>query len=415
MADLADIVMERIDALAQISEDAGCLTRTFASLAMRRTNELVGGWMRGAGMQTRVDNIGNLIGHYPAAQPGAKKFLLGSHLDTVRDAGKYDGPLGVLLAIACVDKLHAAGQRLPFALDVLAFSDEEGVRYQSTYLGSRVVAGTFDRAALDLRDTQGVSMKEAIRKFGGDPDALDEDRYAAGDVLGYLEAHIEQGPVLEKHNLAVGLVTAIAGQSRLRLDFQGRSEHAGTTPMKLRRDALCAAAEFIGNAESYALRHEGLVATVGQIEARPGSSNVIPGGVTLSLDIRHQHDKSRTAAVEELRTLAAAIGRQRSVELNWQSLQNTAAVPCSPRLFELLRAACDPLHLKTLSLPSGAGHDAAALAALTDVAMLFVRCAGGISHNPAESVRVEDVAAALEVMKEFLRLLAESQAGRFSP
>lgn len=401
--------MQRIEALAQVSEDAGKLTRTFASPAMKRANELVGSWMRGAGMAVRTDAVGNLIGHYPAATPDGKVLLLGSHLDTVRDAGKFDGPLGVLVAIAGVQQLHENNTRLPFAIEVIGFADEEGVRYQSTYLGSRAVAGTFDLEDLKRVDARGITMAEAIRAFGGNPDGITGAKLERNRLLGYVEVHIEQGPVLEQKNLAVGVVSAIAGQTRARVSFRGEAGHAGTVPMNLRRDALAAAAEFILAVESLAQNRGGLVATVGEIVAFPGASNVIPGEARLSLDVRHAGDDVRIKANGELRQRAEEIAAERGVTLNWETVHESSAVVCDRALTLRLETVAKRQQKEAPLLTSGAGHDAAAMAAICPVAVLFVRCKGGVSHNPAESTSEADVRVALGVMNDFLKQLSESR------
>jgi allantoate deiminase len=403
--DFAAQVVERLAVLGKISDEPDRLTRLFAGPGMRRANELVGSWMEEAGMKVRQDAIGNLIGHYPGT--GAKTLLLGSHLDTVRNAGKYDGPLGVLLAVACVEKWKAVHRTLPFAIEVIAFADEEGVRYQSAYLGSRAVAGCFEPQDLQRIDATGVTMADAIRAFGGEPDRLESYCWKADDLLGYVEAHIEQGPVLDRANQAVGVVAAIAGQTRARIDFHGRAGHAGTVPMNLRRDALCAAAEFTALVEQCALGNPGLVATVGQIAVEPNASNVIPGEAWLSLDLRHQKDSRRREARRLIRHSLDLIQRKRLVKCEWQSVQETASVPCSPELSALLRQAALKHQPEVLALPSGAGHDAAVMARITPVAMLFVRCREGISHHPDESVRPEDIGVALRVLFDFVSLLAE--------
>src|ERR1043165_5633654 len=365
MMDLARTVLQRIEALAKISDDPKCLTRTFCSPAMRRANALVARWMREAGMRVRKDAIGNIIGDYSANASQSKVLLLGSHLDTVRNAGKFDGALGVLVAIACVQQIHNAGTRLPFAIEVVGFADEEGVRYQSTYLGSRVLAGTFNSRDLKRIDSDGIGMDEAIRRFGGNPESLSKAKINSKRLLGYVEVHIEQGPVLEKKNLSLGVVTAIAGQTRLRIRVIGRAGHAGTTPMNLRRDALCAAAEFISAVETVARKgaNAGLVATVGQITALPGASNVIPGEVMLSLDVRHAKDSVRDRAVAELREKAAEIVRRRKIDISVEVVQQSAAVACERGLSALLAKSVRRYQKEVLSLPSGAGHDAAAMAA----------------------------------------------------
>ena len=281
----AQAVMERCDVLATCSEDPKSVIRPFASDSMRRAQQYVKEWMRQAGMVVTRDNVGNLRGRYEGSATGT--LLLGSHLDSVRDAGKYDGPLGVMVAIAAVQRLHDASKRLPFAVEVLAFADEEGLRYGSPYLGSRAVAGSFEARDLERADADDVVMADAIRGFGGDPSRIQDDRWSGGDLLGYLEVHIEQGPVLEARGLPVGVVSAIAGQSRMEIVLTGEAGHAGTVPMDRRRDALAAAAELVLAAEAAATTQEGLVATVGKLEVVPGVANVIPGRATFTLDLRH--------------------------------------------------------------------------------------------------------------------------------
>jgi allantoate deiminase len=404
----ARTVMERCGILGSFSEEPDCLTRPFASNAMRQANEAVATWMQAAGMTVQQDAIGNLIGRYEARNSGAKTLLLGSHLDSVRDAGKYDGPLGVMIALACIERLHQRQERLPFAIEVLGFADEEGLRYHTAYLGSRAMIGTFDLDALQLADTEGISMADAIRTFGGtpDPQVLRTPRWQRDNLLGYCEVHMEQGPVLEARGLPVAVVSAIAGQSRITVRFTGEAGHAGTVPMSLRHDALCAASEFVLAVEMLGRSIAGLVATVGQVGVQPGASNVIPGQVTLSLDVRHQDDTVRKQACRQLEARAREIGQARYITSDWQLLQEHPAVLCSQQLIQLWEQAIEELGYPLLSLPSGAGHDAAVLSELTPMGMLFVRCRGGISHNPAESVLPEDVAVAIKVTEQFLRLLA---------
>lgn len=404
--DLAATVMARCDALAALSEEEGRLTRRSYTPAMRRAHALVAGWMAAAGMAVAEDAAGNLIGRYPGARPDAPALLIGSHLDTVRDAGRYDGVLGVLVGLAAVEALARQGRRLPFAVEVAAFADEEGLRFGTPFFGSMALAGRFLPALLELRDADGVSAAEAIAAFGGDPGAIAGAARDPAGLLAYLEVHIEQGPLLEARGLPLGVVSAIAGASRLTLSIAGAAGHAGTVPMELRRDALCAAAEVVLAAEAVARATPGLVATVGQIAALPGAGNVIPGAATLSLDVRHQDDRVRLGALAELRARAEAIAAARGVALTWTEDMSRPAVPMAPALRERLARAIAAAGHTPLELPSGAGHDAAVLAEVVDAAMLFVRCAGGVSHNPAEAVAAADVAAAIAATGHFIDIMA---------
>ncbi|HEX4279514.1 MAG TPA: Zn-dependent hydrolase, partial [Solirubrobacteraceae bacterium] len=297
----AAAVLRRCDELATFSEEEGRLTRRYATPALRQAGEQVGQWMEDAGMTVRRDQIGNVIGRHGDADAGGGMLLIGSHLDTVRDAGRYDGTLGVLVAIACLERLRDHARSLPYAIEVLAFADEEGVRFGTGYLGSSVVAGRFDTADLDRRDSDGVKLRDAVRAFGGDPDGLAGARREPADLIGYYEVHIEQGPVLEAEGVPLGVVTAIAGQTGGRVVFTGEAGHAGTVPMALRHDAMCAAAEFVSAVERVARDQDGVVATVGTVEVEPGARNVIPGRVVLSLDVRHASDSVRESVLARLR------------------------------------------------------------------------------------------------------------------
>lgn len=402
----ADLLMGRIERLATLTEGPGMLVRRSFTPEATEANRLVGDWMRQAGMAVRTDAVCNLIGRYEGTAPGAKTLILGSHLDSVRDAGKYDGPLGVLTALACAEHLHRAGRRLPFALEVIAFTDEEGLRFRTSYVGSSAVSGAFDPAWLEIADADGITMAAAMRAAGGNPEAIHSCRYDPDRVIGYCEAHIEQGPALEDIDLPVGVVSAISSQERATVTFTGVAGHAGTVPMRLRHDALCAAAAFVLAVESAAAGTPGAVATVGQLSVSPGASNVIPGTTTLSLDVRHRDDAQRAAVARNLRDTAEQIATERKVRMDWQPVQQTPATPCAPALVAILAGAIESLGIPAHHLPSGAGHDGVPLSHLTQVAMLFVRCAGGISHNPAESVAVEDVAVAIEVLWRSLDSLA---------
>jgi allantoate deiminase len=398
--------MERCDALAAFTEDEGALTRRFATPALRRASDAVRDWMAAARMSVREDAAGNVIGTYDGSDPSGGTLLLGSHIDTVRDAGRYDGALGVLVAIAAVARLAARGERLPFALEVYAFSDEEGTRFGTAYLGSAAVAGGFDQAWLARRDGEGTTMGDALRAYGCDPAALAEARRDADGLIGYVEVHIEQGPVLEQAGTPVGVVEAMAGQTRWDVELRGRAGHAGTVPMDGRRDALCAAAELVLAVEEAGRTRPGLVATVGELDVLPGAANVIPGAVRLSVDVRHGDDAARGEALAWLEAQAERIAAERAVELVTVPRFDHGAVRCSPDLVAALERAVRARGVEPLRLVSGAGHDGVKLAALAPVGMLFVRCAGGVSHDPAESVAEEDVAVALDVLDELLAGLA---------
>lgn len=401
------VVVERCRRLARVSEEAGRLTRPFATAAMARANALVAAWMADAGLAVRADAVGNLVGHRAGADAHAGTLLLGSHLDTIREAGAFDGPLGVMVAIAALERLNADGVVLPFAVDVLGFADEEGLRFGTAYLGSRAVAGTFAPELLDLADEAGVTVSEAIRAFGGDPDAVGGAARTGERLLGYVEVHMEQGPVLERAGTAVGVVSAIAGATRAELAFHGAAGHAGTVPMEARQDAACAAAQWVLAVEAAARGEPGLLATVGRLTALPGATNVVPGRALASLDVRHADDARRRRCTDALHAEALAAGADRGVAVQWRVVLDNPAVAVDPALTALLaECAATVGGAPPLRLASGAGHDAVALAALCPVAMLFVRCAGGLSHHPDEDVAAQDADVAVAVLAELLVRLA---------
>lgn len=405
----------RLSELARITEEPGKLTRTFLSPAMRRANAQVGKWMRETGLAVREDAVGNVIGRWESAARGAKTLVLGSHLDTVRDAGRFDGALGVLLAIAAVNELRKRKVELPFTIEVVGFAEEEGVRFSSAYLGSKGYTGRLSTADLELRDADGVSVRQAIERAAsgrGERLAL-RLAHRGRDLLGYLEVHIEQGPVLEREKLAVGVVSGIAGQTRGRITFRGQAGHAGTTPMAMRRDALAGAAEFIRFVESTARLRAPLVATVGTIAVAPGAPNVIAGEAVLSLDVRHPRDQPRRAALAHLLGEANALARRRGLNVSWTRTQENGAVECSPTLTGLLAESVEQVQRRKIELVSGAGHDAVVMSAVTDVAMLFVRCRAGLSHHPDEYASPKDIGVALDVVVDFIARLAK-KVGRVS-
>ncbi|HEY1287371.1 MAG TPA: allantoate amidohydrolase [Burkholderiales bacterium] len=398
----ASRIMQRCDALARHSELPGGLTRVFLSPEGRAAGEAVLGWMREAGMQASLDAMGNAVGRYEGARAGLPCLMLGSHLDTVRDAGKYDGMLGVISAIECVDVLNRKKEKLPFAIEVIGFGDEEGVRFGTTLLGSRAIAGTLDPEVLHTKDSGGASIAQALLHFGLNPEDLPRVKRKRSDVLAYAELHIEQGPVLEAEGLPVGVVTAINGFSRLRITLRGEAGHAGTVPMPLRRDALAAAAECVLMVERAANKVPELVGTVGRIEAKPGAINVIPGEVQFTVDVRAPEDSVRDEAVAEVQREIARIAAQRRLEARIESLQDFGSSACAPWLMRQLERAVGARGVRVRRLPSGAGHDGMAIKAIADIAMLFVRCKGGVSHNPAESITEEDAAIGAGVLFDFI-------------
>lgn len=399
-------VMERCDTLAEISETPGQLTRVYLSTEHLRANAQVAQWMQEAGMLTWQDAVGNICGRYEAANDGAQAVLLGSHLDTVRDAGRYDGMLGVLTAIEVVDWLHRQNLRGSQAIEIVGFADEEGTRFNITLLGSRGLTGTWPQGWLDCEDAQGVSVAQAMVNVGLDPTRIATAERAREDFSAYLELHIEQGPVLEQEDLPLGVVTAINGARRLTCRFSGEAGHAGTVPMSHRHDALTAAAQWIGFVEQKT-RESGpeLVATVGTLQCEPGAVNVIPGAVTLTLDIRSPNDALRETLLNALLDEAARIGQARGVAFSSDIFYTIAATPCDTHLRNVLAGAVEAVQGRVLLLPSGAGHDAIAIAERWPSAMLFVRCDRGISHHPAESVQQQDVAQALRAYSEAVRKL----------
>jgi allantoate deiminase len=399
--------VRRCRALAACSEEPGATTRTFLSAPIRDVHAQVTQWMRTAGMTVTVDHAGNIRGVYPGAAPAAPRLFVGSHLDTVPHAGAFDGVLGVMLGIALVESL--GGRRLPFAIEVIGFSEEEGGRFRTPFIGSRALAGCVDEVLLSRQDANGHTVADAIRAFGLDPARLGE---AAADprALGYLEFHIEQGPVLDRRRLPLAIVDAIAGQSRLMLTFSGAANHAGTTPMPMRRDALAGAAEWIAAVESAAATIDGLAATVGHVEATPNVVNMIVGRCEVSLDVRHKEDRVRVRAYEDLLRLAGEIAARRGLVLVYEHHLDQPATPMDAALTALLTRAVESSGAPLAHLTSGAGHDAMIVARRMPVAMLFMRSPGGVSHHPDETVAEPDVAAALAAGMRFLDLLAAEGA-----
>ncbi|MCW0318000.1 N-carbamoyl-L-amino-acid hydrolase [Pantoea ananatis] len=401
-------VMARCDALAEISESEQGLTRVYLSPEHLRVNARVGEWMQAAGMTVWQDEVGNICGRYEAAQPGAPALLLGSHLDTVRNAGRYDGMLGVLSAIETVQWLHDRQRRLPLAIEVIGFGDEEGTRFGITLLGSRGITGTWPDSWPTHPDGNGITVAQAMSDVGLDASQIARAARNVSDIVAYLELHIEQGPCLEQEDLALGVVTAINGARRLNCCFTGEAGHAGTVPMAHRKDALAAAAEWMVFIEHTTREQTSpLVATVGTLSCAPGAVNVIPGEVNLSLDVRGPEDAPLEALLSTLLTQAEAIALRRGLAFSAQEYYRIAATACDAGLQEALSQAVETVQGRSLALPSGAGHDAIAIAERWPVGMLFVRNHRGISHHPAESINETDVAPAVQAYLQAVCHLAE--------
>jgi allantoate deiminase len=400
-------ILSRIEDLAAITEEPGVVTKTYGTGAFMAATQNVQQWMQQAGLQTWTDNIGNVRGRlYSAAD--AKTLVMASHIDSVVNAGKFDGPLGVLTCIDVVENLVSNKVSLPFNIELIAFCDEEGVRFHTTYLGSRVVAGSFDESLMERKDKDGISLHQVIQTLGGDAALLQQDALSKENLLGYLEIHIEQGPVLYQSGAPVAVVAAIAGQKRIELTFTGVAGHAGTVPMHMRKDALCCAAECIVAVEDYAKQHAGVLATVGKLVIPNAASNVIPGTVMCTLDIRSADETVLHEASAALQRIMEALCRKRGILFQWQVVQESRPVSCDAGLIALLKQSIQASGYPVIELVSGAGHDAVPLSAITPVAMLFVRCFEGISHHPLENVEEKDLAAALEVTDKFIGALSSA-------
>jgi beta-ureidopropionase / N-carbamoyl-L-amino-acid hydrolase len=401
-------IMGLAERLAQWSEIPDGLTCTYLSPAHCSVAAEIRDWMRQAGLAAEIDAVANVVGRYAAPDPAARTLIVASHYDTVRNAGKYDGRLGVLTALVLVEHLKRLGRKLPFHLDVIAFSEEEGVRFSSSFLGSRAVAGRFDGKLLERRDAGGHALAAVMRDAGLDPARIAALARRREELMGYLEVHIEQGPVLLEEGLPVGIVSAIAGSVRSTVTIIGTAGHAGTVPMARRRDAA-AAAELVLYVERRCAQEPALVGTVGQLFVPNGATNIIPGRCELTLDIRAGDDAARDAAVSDVAAEIARIAARRGVSIESREVQRTATVPCSPRLQSLLADAVARAGITPRHLPSGAGHDAMMFDGLTDVAMLFVRCGnGGVSHSPREIITAEDADIAARVMLDAVLRLAET-------
>jgi len=410
IGDTGALLMRRFDELGAISEEPDKLVRAYGMQSLRRAQDLVSVWMRDAGMTVERDAIGNLTGRYEAdfAVTHPKTVVFGGHLDTVRDAGKYDGTLGVLSGIAAVAHLQAAGTWLPFAVEVVAFADEESYRFPTMYLGSGYWTGNFDPVLLEGLDETGISLAQGMRDFGCNPDNACLPVMPRRDILAFVELHIEQGPVLEAEDLPAGIVSSIAGASKFLVTVEGQAGHAGTVPMHLRRDALVGASECVLaiNEIATAGADGGLVATVGWQVTMPGAKNVIPGRVEFSIDLRHPSDTARLAAVDHLKTTLHEIGQRRGLGIDIVDVPGADATPMDAGLMDTWRDVFRESGLQPRELASGAGHDAVMVAKIAPVSMLFLRCRGGLSHHPGESIRADDAALGVTLLSRFLDRLA---------
>ncbi len=396
--------LERIETLGAISDEPGRLTRTFLSPANRQAAATLMGWMQAAGMTVCHDRTGTIRGVLSGSENGPP-LLLGSHFDTVIDAGRYDGALGLIVALAAIERLNAENFMLPMPVHVLGFSDEEGIRFHTTYLGSQGVCGEFDLKTLSATDKSGMTLANCLETEGW-AEGASRIHYEAGSTCGYVEVHIEQGRVLESMDLPASVVTGICGQTRLAITLTGRTDHAGTTPMPLRRDALAGAAECFLELERTAAANVPLVATVGKISIEPGASNSVPGQTRFTIDLRHPDDAQRARFHAELHERCTGIAETRGLEIDWQVVQDQDAVHCDEALTARMAGALLAVTGTSTRLASGAGHDGVAMSRVAPIAMLFVRSRDGLSHHPDEFSSAEDIAIAIEVLVRFLKSFA---------
>ncbi len=393
-----DRIVRRLNDLSQISLTERGVTRLSFTNESEKANQLVSCWMEEAGMTVRRDALNNVIGKYEGTQEDASVLLIGSHLDSVVEAGKYDGILGVIVGIEAVQILHENGVQLKHPIEVIGFCDEEGTRFHTTLLGSRAIAGTFREEDLESVDKDGITLARAMQEIGMVPSLYRLAARDPGSILGYLELHIEQGPVLEKKNQACSAVSGIAGQSRLEFRVEGLAGHAGTVPVAMRQDALAGTAEIIQTVERIALQYESLVATVGKLNVSPGASNVIPGMVEGTLDLRSINDPRREEALSRILEECQQIANRRKLKCEFRPVLESPAVPCSSHFIRIIESVLEDHHMEPLRLVSGAGHDAMAVAAITDIGMIFVRCKDGLSHHPDEFASPDDIKAGLSVL-----------------
>ncbi len=410
----AEKIETRIQQLAQYTDEPDCLSRLFGTKAFMDCRDTIELWMKEAGLQTYIDNIGNVRGKLLSKNMNAKTLVIASHFDTILHAGNYDGVLGILAGLSLLEKLVADNIQLPFHIELIAFGDEEGVRFDSSYSGSKVITGNFNTDLLEKKDSIGITLNEVLKNMNYESSKIPQDAIPAEKWMGYFEIHIEQGPVLYKNNIAAGIVTQIAGQKKINIEFSGVAGNAGAVPMKSRTDALCAAAEFIVGIERLAAaKKSNIVATVGKLNVQHPASNVIPSKVVCSLDIRSSSKKKLSKAYEDFNELCEEICFNRKVYFEWKLIQETDPVICDDRLNKFLKRSIKEVNLDVIEMESGALHDAVAISKVAPVAMLFVRCYKGISYNPLEKVELKDIATVLQISDNFLQQLIESSKNIF--
>ncbi|HEY5796668.1 MAG TPA: allantoate amidohydrolase [Bosea sp. (in: a-proteobacteria)] len=400
-----------LEGLNRFTDEPGKLTRLYLSPAHRQAAEWTKGAMEVAGLTAFIDAAGSVQGRREGPVPGGPCVMIASHIDTVKDGGRFDGNLGVVAGILAAQALRDAGIVLPFALEVLAFGDEENVRFPTHLSTSGALAGDYDPAWLDVRDAEGTRLADALVAFGGDPSGIAGLKRKPGSIKAYLELHIEQGPVLEVENEPVGIVTAINAQRRARIRVTGEAGHAGTVPMSLRKDALTASAEMVLALEAIAASHEQAVGTVGVFQVNPGATNVVPGAVEFTIDFRCPTNETLAAMEAAVHARFAEIAARRGVGLSINIYAKAAAVPMDPGLQDALSAGVARMGVNPSPrrLPSGAGHDAMAMAAICPAAMLFVRNEKGISHSPLENMTEADAGIAIRVLLEAILELARRE------
>lgn len=409
---LGNDVWDWHERLAQHSDpgyaEKGQLTVTYLTDAHRACAQRISHWMRDCGFdEVEIDAVGNVVGRYKPATPDGKYLMTGSHYDTVRNGGKYDGRLGIFVPMACVRELHRQAKRLPFGIEVVAFAEEEGQRYKATFLGSGALIGDFRNEWLDQKDADGITMREAMQHAGLCIDDIPKLRRDAARYLGFIEVHIEQGPVLNELDIPLGVVTSINGGVRYVCEMLGMASHAGTTPMDRRRDAALGVAELALYMEQRAARDGDSVATIGMLQVPGGSINVVPGKCSFSMDMRAPTDAQRDAMVADVLAQLEEIAQRRGLQYKAELAMKVAAAPSAPAWQHRWEKAVDALGVPIYRMPSGAGHDAMKLHEIMPQAMLFVRgLHGGISHNPLESSTADDIQLAVDAFSHVLQQLA---------